>query len=393
MINLMELTLFFFRRANFNSYKKSVSDKGYTIRSISHFLVREKIETLDPLEDIVDITAIATINKDTIQANFESLVHLFDEETIFIADNKYKETFTYELRYCFDYFEDLPIEHEEESSVNKSLKSRKNTKRLVDLTDVEVEKFKSNFTNRLYGHDKFKVDFGELVQNFRIFNKLGEHKILSLFLMGASGVGKTEVARIIHKFLSEKKKIAKINFGNYSSKDALNSLIGSPRGYIGSDGGELFTRVEASDAGIILIDEFEKSNTAVFNYFLDVLENGKLVNSLGEEIDVNGFIIVFTSNISKKNFDKKISPELKSRFDYIGLFNPLLAEDKRKFVEFRFKSIKGKYENEFKKKLPEDFVNTLSNRVRVNDFDNMRDLNKNIKSIFVKYISNLNKNE
>ena len=84
----------------------------------------------------------------------------------------------------------------------------------------------------------------EIVESFRVFNKLGEHKILSLFLMGDSGVGKTEVARSIHKALGSKSKLAKVNFGNYSSHDALNSLIGSPLGYIGSDGGELVKRDE-----------------------------------------------------------------------------------------------------------------------------------------------------
>ena len=136
---------------------------------------------------------------------------------------------------------------------------------------------------------------------------MGEHKILSLFLMGDSGVGKTEVARSIHKALGSKSKLAKINFGNYSSHDALNSLIGSPLGYIGSDGGELLKRVRESDIGLILIDEFEKADNAVFNYFLDVLENGKIVNSQAEEYDVSGYIIVFTSNITKENFKSKIS--------------------------------------------------------------------------------------
>ena len=63
------------------------------------------------------------------------------------------------------------------------------------------------------------------------------------------------------------KKLVKINFGNYSSDNSLNSLIGSPRGYIGSEGGELFIRVKDSDIGIILIDEFEKSNSTLLITF------------------------------------------------------------------------------------------------------------------------------
>ena len=68
--------------------------------------------------------------------------------------------------------------------------------------------------------------------------------------MGESGVGKTEVARTIYKCLGGKKKLAKVNFGNYSSEFSLSSLIGSARGYIGSDDGEIFIRVRDTDIGV-----------------------------------------------------------------------------------------------------------------------------------------------
>ena len=229
-------------------------------------------------------------------------------------------------------------------------------------------------------------DFIELIRNFRVFNKLGEHKILSIFIMGDSGVGKTEVARAIHKSLGGKKKLAKINFGNYSSDNSLNSLIGSPRGYIGSEEGEIFIRVKGSDTGLILIDEFEKSNSTLFNYFLDVLESGKMVSSMADEIDLNGFIIIFTSNISKEDFPKKISPELRSRFDYKSYFNPLFNRDKRRFTEFRIKDITNKFNNSFKIDLPENIIHDILSRIDVSKFYNMRDLNKSIKDTFVKYI-------
>lgn len=232
----------------------------------------------------------------------------------------------------------------------------------------------------------FKTFKQALVTSFRVFNKLGEHKILSLFLMGDSGVGKTEVARTIHKALGSHTKLAKINFGNYSSHDALNSLIGSPLGYIGSDGGELLKRVQESDVGLILIDEFEKADNAVFNYFLDVLENGKIVNSQADEYDVNGYIIVFTSNISKENFKKKISPELRSRFDYKGMFNLLTDEDKRKFVHFRVNQIISKYREFVSHDLPEKLHDNVVARIDVSHYKNMRDLNKKIKDTFVELI-------
>ena len=260
-------------------------------------------------------------------------------------------------------------------------------KKIIDLNENELEVFFEKFRDSLYGHEKFKDDFYDLIKNFRLFNKLGEHKILSLFLMGESGVGKTEVARTIYNCLGGKKKLAKVNFGNYSSEFSLSSLIGSARGYIGSEDGEIFIRVRDTDIGIILIDEFEKSNAALFNYFLDVLESGKIVSSLADEIDLNGFIIIFTSNISKENFQNKISPELRSRFDYKGLFTLLYNKDKQKFVEFRVKSIIKRFNSEFEHKLNENLYEYFQSQINVSKYNNMRDLNKKIKRIFVEYVS------
>lgn len=75
----------------------------------------------------------------------------------------------------------------------------------------------------------------------------------------------------------------KINFGNYSDENALSSLIGSPRGYIGSNKGELSEKILKSKSKIILIDEFEKASKPVFNFFLELLEDGAFTDSLGRE--------------------------------------------------------------------------------------------------------------
>ena len=194
------------------------------------------------------------------------------------------------------------------------------------------------------------------------------------------------MARALYKSLGGEKKLAKINFGNYSSDNALNSLIGSPRGYIGSEAGEIFIKVKDSDIGVILIDEFEKSNSTLFNYFLDVLESGKMVSSMAEEIDLNGFVIIFTSNISKEEFPKRISPELRSRFDYKGYFMPLFHSHKEKFVEFRIQNITEKFNANCEFNLPENITTDILKRINVDKYKNMRDLNKKIKDTFVKFV-------
>ncbi len=385
----MSRKLLFFDKDYFSFFKKLKEKEGKEIISITDGLLNfDKIEEVDPSSQIVDISSISGLEK--LQYNGELVIPKFPESTIFIADIFHKEIFEYQLRYCFNEFIDIDIVEEVETEYKEIKKSKTpkklSHKKITDLDSNNVNKFLNTFFESLYGHDKFKNDFAELIRNFRVFNKLGEHKILSLFIMGDSGVGKTEVARAIHKSLGGKRKLAKINFGNYSSDNALNSLIGSPRGYIGSEEGEIFIRVKDSDTGLILIDEFEKSNSTLFNYFLDVLENGKMVSSIAEEIDLNGFIIIFTSNISKENYSKRISPELRSRFDYKGFFMPLFSNDKKKFTEFRIQDITNKFKDNYEIDLPDNFIQKILSKIDVDKFQNMRDLNKKIKDTFVSCI-------
>lgn len=380
--------LVFYTKNQFFNFKTEQTEAGFEFISMSQLLSSQKIESLDSHQQYyIDLSYIVNFikNNDLHMLNFEQLINSLEENNYFICDKAYEKDAKYLFRYVFDDFRDVETNISENTDEIKPLQETKSStvKKITDLNETELNLFFSTFDSRLYGHERFKEEFKELVTSFRVFNKLGEHKILSLFLMGDSGVGKTEVARTIHKALGSKTKLAKINFGNYSSHDALNSLIGSPLGYIGSDGGELLKRVNESDVGLILIDEFEKADNAVFNYFLDVLENGKIINSQADEYDANGYIIVFTSNISKENFKTKISPELRSRFDYKGVFNLLTDEDKRKFVHFRVNEIVEKYKKFVSNDIPDKLHDTIVSQIDVSKFSNMRDLNKKIKDTFV----------
>ena len=383
--------LFFYTKNQFFNFQSAQATAGFEFLSMSQLLSSQKINNLDVYQQYyIDISSMVGFVKanDSQLFNFEQLFNSFGENISFICDKTYEKDIKYIFRYIFDEFSDVETESDEITDEVQEIPATKSSsvKKITDLDDAELDLFFSNFDARLYGHERFKEEFKELVTSFRVFNKLGEHKILSLFLMGDSGVGKTEVARTIHKALGSQAKLAKINFGNYSSHDALNSLIGSPLGYIGSDGGELLKRVNESDIGLILIDEFEKADNAVFNYFLDVLENGKIVNSQADEYDVNGYIIVFTSNITKENFKSKISPELRSRFDYKGVFNLLTDEDKKKFVHFRVNQIITKYREFVSADIPDRLHDVIVSEINVSQFKNMRDLNKKIKDTFVAHI-------
>lgn len=388
----MTRELLFYEKDEFFDYKELKFTEGYSIESISKFIKdTELINKLEINSVITDISALSEFI--SIQTVGEQTISLFDGEMIFICDIKHKSILSYELRHVFENYNSV-----EKSDVKSKIKideneiigsSKKIHRKIIDLDEDELNVFFEKFKDKLYGHPKFKDDFENQIKTFRIFNKLKEHKILSFFLLGDSGVGKTEVARTIFKSLGGTKKIAKINFGNYSNEFSLSSLIGASRGYRDSDDGEIFMKVRDTDVGVLLIDEFEKSNTTLFNYFLDVLETGIIEGSLGQQIDLNGFIIIFTSNISKEDFPKRISPELRSRFDYKSQFTVLGNSDKEKYVEFRLADLSKKVKIEFEIELPENALFHFLTEINVSKFKNMRDVNKKLKKTLVKYIEEI----
>ncbi|MDC0764250.1 AAA family ATPase [Brevibacillus sp. AG] len=390
----MDRILYFYEKKHYWAFKQQKIAECKTISTISEFLNDKEVDWLNEQDlYIIDLSSICPIMKEQESSvfQFEKLLSKIGDHIEFIVEDKYKDDLFYYLKHSFGDLQPIPLEKTAEQAIEEE-PSREDkqilppVRKITNLTEEELNSFYTEFNDKLYGHTEFKKELRLLIDTFRIFNKIGEHKILSLFLMGDSGVGKTEVARTIHKCLKSKKKLAKISFGNYSSKDALNSLIGSPLGYIGSDGGELMKRVNESDIGLILIDEFEKADSAVFNYFLDVLENGKLTNTKAEENDIDGYIIVFTSNITKEQFLTHISPELRSRFDYKGVFDFLTDNDKKKFLNHRVNEIIEKYNTlsgyTFNDKLRAKLIKSID----YSSFRNMRDLNKVIKNTFVHYV-------
>lgn len=382
-------TLLFYDKEDFYDYKESKTEEGFDIYSVSKYTRNpDLIADINSYSEIIDLSVLSEYN--TIQFVVEQFLVQFPDDVIFICDSSKRDIIEYELRFIFDQFSNVDkdsfIKNDKESSKEiTEEKIKKRHRKIIDLTDEELNVFLDDFNSSLYGHPKFKDDFAEQIRTFRIFNRLKEHKVLSLFLMGDSGVGKTEVARTIFNCLKGNKRLAKINFGNYSNEFSLSSLIGSARGYIGSDDGEIFMKVRDTDIGVLLIDEFEKSNATLFNYFLDVLESGKMTSSMGDEIDINGFIIIFTSNISKEDFQKRISPELRSRFDYKCMFTLLGDEDKRKYIEFRVRTISKKVNAEFGVDIETDLKIFMAQEINVSLYNNMRDLNKKIKKKFLEF--------
>lgn len=155
-------------------------------------------------------------------------------------------------------------------------------------------------------------------------------KIFSILLCGKSGIGKTEVGRILQKAMYPEEPPIKINFGNYSGKGSLWSLIGSPKGYMGSEtGGELTNKITNSKSKIIIIDELDKADATIFNFFYEMLEDGQYTDLVGKVVDLDGYIVIFTANLDSSNFQEMIPEPLFSRFDMTYEFQQLTTEDKK----------------------------------------------------------------
>jgi len=264
-----------------------------------------------------------------------------------------------------------------------SLENSNKLKRITDLTEPELSNLLLSIENKLIGHMKFKENLKNNLKQFLLLNKLNRRKIFSLFLLGKPGLGKTEVGKIISKTINPDSKIIKINFGNYSSQDALNSLIGSPAGYIGCDGGELSKKIDKNSVGVIICDEFEKADSEIKNFFLELLEDGKFTDSMGREYDLNGYIILFTSNIKDENdFNSKMSPEFKSRINLICEFTPLSDKDKLKYIKHQI--------DEFKENISANSIThkKILNKINIEykDTDDLRELRDRVFNKMIKYI-------
>lgn len=224
--------------------------------------------------------------------------------------------------------------------------------RIVDEGKKDLVVNKIN--KELFGQPNFKSELARRLNYFTFLHRIKKKKIFSIFLLGGTGLGKTETARIINKALKKDNKLLKINFGNYTSKDAVNSLIGSPLGYIGSDkGGELVRKLKNNQSGVILCDEFEKADKSVAYFFLELMEDGSFTDSKSDEHDLDGFIIIFTSNLNRQKYFSSVPPEFHSRLDLVCEFEELTPQEKDALIEYEVSQLKILTEKNHNVSIPE----------------------------------------
>lgn len=349
---------------------EAAEEKGLTFLTL-HFdeQLKQDLEEVHNSGVIFDITPYFRDDEkaQSFSLIIESILNKFQEDwpVYFVIDKRYtyiiKDTMFYLVKGVKPFETELSIEIEKSQS-------------LIDLSEEEFEKLTTNIQENLIGNLKFKSRLQEELRKYRVFNKLGYQPIFSALLCGSSGIGKTEVARILHKTLSPGESFIKINFGNYSDQNALSSLIGSPRGYIGSSKGELSEKLNNSKSRVILIDEFEKCDKQVQNFFLQLLEDGIFTDSLGRDYDLDKYIIIFTANLPAEDVSKKLSRELISRFNLKYSLSKLTEEEKKLYVKKRATSIVEDVYTKFGLNIKTE-TETVIEQIDVANYDNMRDIN------------------
>lgn len=251
------------------------------------------------------------------------------------------------------------------------------------LEDLDVLLIKMD--NELFGHNAFKTDLKNQLRTYNVLHKLKQKKLFSIFICGESGIGKTEVARLLHKYLYPNTNQIKINFGNYTGRGSLWSLIGSPKGYYGSgEGGELSNKILKSESRVILIDEFEKADESIYNFFYELLEDGHFTDLMGNEIDLNGYIIVFTSNLTEQTYKDSIPDALLSRFDMRYEFLRLTSQDKRRFIEYKVDQLISDLISNYNIPANATIDRELLLNIDVEHLHNLRDIRNELNSHFIR---------
>jgi ATP-dependent Clp protease ATP-binding subunit ClpC len=210
---------------------------------------------------------------------------------------------------------------------------------------------------RIVGQEAAIIGVSKAIRRSRLGVNNPNRPMGSFIFLGPSGVGKTEVARRLAEFLFENQRgLVRFDMSEYMEKHAVSKLIGSPPGYVGhEDGGQLTERIRRNPYSVILFDEIEKAHPDIANLLLQILEDGILTDSYGNQVDFKNTLIIMTSNIGTrhlvsrtrlgfgtvreiqdtkeieelvlKELRKDFSPEFINRIDDIIVFHPLGREE------------------------------------------------------------------
>ena len=276
------------------------------------------------------------------------------------------------------------IDWEEESKSKRYPVTEEDIAEVVSMmTGIPVKKVAQNESKKLVkmsadiqkmviGQDEAIVKISKAIQRNRVGLKDPSKPIGSFIFLGPTGVGKTELAKALARYIFDSEDaLIRIDMSEYMEKFSVSRLIGAPPGYVGyEEGGQLTEKVRRKPYSVVLLDEIEKAHPDVYNILLQVLDDGQLTDGLGRKVDFKNTLIIMTSNIgvrqlkdfgqgvgfatkARKNqaddhaksviqsaLKKTFSPEFLNRIDDVVVFNSLTQEDIFKIIDIALKDVR-----------------------------------------------------
>lgn len=232
--------------------------------------------------------------------------------------------------------------------------------RLLKMADV--------LKQEIIGQDQAILKIVRAIQRNRAGLKDPNKPIGTFVFLGPTGVGKTQLAKVLSRFLFEgANSLVRIDMSEYMEKFSVSRLVGAPPGYIGyEEGGQLTEKVRRKPYAVVLLDEIEKAHPDVFHILLQLLDEGQLTDSLGRKVDFKNTIVIMTSNIGsreiqdfgqgvgfsaagdsskhhsailQKALKKAFTPEFLNRIDDVVIFNSLQREAIYQIIDIELKGL------------------------------------------------------
>jgi ATP-dependent Clp protease ATP-binding subunit ClpC len=172
-------------------------------------------------------------------------------------------------------------------------------KRMVQAETEKLRRMSEDMRGMVIGQDEAIQKVVRAIQRNRVGLKDPKKPIGTFIFLGPTGVGKTELARSLARYMFDSEdSLIRIDMSEYMEKFTVSRLIGAPPGYVGyEEGGQLTEKVRRKPYSVILLDEIEKAHPDIYNILLQVLDDGQLTDGLGRKVDFKNSIIIMTSNI------------------------------------------------------------------------------------------------
>lgn len=227
--------------------------------------------------------------------------------------------------------------------------------KLIESDKNKFTKLEEILKKRIVGQDEAIRSIAQAIRRSRAGIANPNRPIGSFIFLGPTGVGKTELAKVLASEIYERNDaLIKIDMSEFMERHNVSRLVGAPAGYVGyDDGGKLTEQVRKKPYSIILFDEIEKAHPEVFNLLLQILEDGYLTDAKGRRVDFRNTVIILTSNIGINEFSRVASMGFKVENDSVGTIHESPDDE--------YQKIKTTVLEQMKKKFNPEFLNRLDN--------------------------------